>query len=126
MLALAFALPLVLAACGDPPPAPAAEEAPPRLDFGAKRPIPVQLDLRATADGGRVTPIAGAWRGEFDFDGGTSTRCAIDSGRVPLEPGSSHRVHLVCAGAVRLADGGGRGVRLVEDGREVASGVVLP
>lgn len=124
-----LALPLALAACGGAQPEPVAATVapPPRLDFPGKRPIPVRLDMHATADGGRATGIAGAWRGEFAFDGGTTARCGISSGALPaLEPGSSHEVRLVCTVAVRLPDDGSRGFRLIEDGREVASGTVLP
>lgn len=122
-LALAAA---ALAACGATQP-PAGVEPAPRLDFPAKQRFPARLDLRPTADGGRVTPIAGAWRGRFVFDGGDGTRCGIDSGEVAeLDPGSSHRVQLVCAGAVALPDDGRRGFRVFEDEREIGSGVVLP
>lgn len=122
---LASPLLLALVACGAEPPAPAAP--PPQLDFGAKRSIPVRVDLRTTADGGRVTPIAGAWRGEFAFDGGDSTRCGIDSdAAAELAPGSSHEARLFCAGPVRLPEDGGRAFRVFEEGREVGSGVILP
>ena len=115
-----------LAACGGSRPSEPAEPAP-RLDFPAKQRFPARLDLRPTAEGGRATPVAGAWRGRFVFDGGDDTRCGVDSGDVPeLEPGSSHPVHLVCAGAVSLPDDGRRGFRVLEDGREVGSGLVLP
>ncbi|GGJ98164.1 hypothetical protein [Luteimonas terricola] len=40
--------------------------------------------------------------------------------------GASHELHLVCSAAVRLPDDGSRGFRVLEDGREIASGVVLP
>ena len=125
---LALVVPLVLIACGGAQPAPEpAAPPPPRLDFSGKQGIPVRLDLLATADGGRVAAIAGAWRGEFTFDGGGTSRCGIDRGAVTaLQPGSSHEVRLVCTGAVRLPDDGSRGFRLIEDGREVGSGVVLP
>lgn len=124
-----MALPLVLAACGSPPqesPA-AAATPPPRLDFPGKQRIPVRLDMRSTSDGGRPVGIAGAWRGEFAFDGGGASRCAVDRGALAsIEPGASHEVHLVCSVAVRLPDDGSRGFRVLEDGREIASGVVLP
>ena len=127
---LILMLPLTLAACGQAPeqaaPA-AAEPAPPRLDFAAKAPIPARLDLLSAAEGGREYPIAGAWRGEFAFDGGKSLRCAIDRGGLgELAPGSSHEVHLVCAGSLALPDDGRRGFRVMEDGRAIGWGVVLP
>lgn len=127
--ALALALPLVLAACGGAPQQPeaAATVAPPRLDYPGRHRIPVRLEMRATADGGRVVGIAGAWRGQFIFDGGDDVRCAVDGGDAgTIEPGSIHEVHLVCSGAVRLPDDGSRGVRVLEDGQEIASGAVLP
>lgn len=115
-----------LAACGGGQPPEPVEPAP-RLDFPAKQRFPARLDLRPTAEGGRATPIAGAWRGRFVFDGGDGTRCGVDSGELPeLEPGSSHQVNLVCAGAVALPDDGRRGFRVLEDDREIGSGVVLP
>lgn len=129
---LLFPLVLLLAACApepqpQPQPPAAAEPAAPRLDFAAKQKIPVALDMHATADGGRAVAISGAWRGEVDFDGGDRMRCAIDrDGLAELAPGTRHEVYLLCSGAVRLADGGGRGVRVTEDGREIASGLVLP
>ncbi|WP_133000398.1 hypothetical protein [Luteimonas arsenica] len=123
-------LPLVLAACGGAPqsaaPAAAVPE-PPRLDFSGKRPIPVRLDMLATADGGRAVAIAGAWRGEFEFDGGDRTRCGIERGELAeIAPGSSHEVRLICTAAVRLPDDGSRGFRMLEDGAVIASGTVLP
>lgn len=129
--ALALALPVALAACGvspqDPQAAATAPLPPPRLDFPGKHRIPVRLDMRPTDGGGRVVGIAGAWRGEFAFDGGGGARCAIDGGAADtIEPGTSHQVDLVCTAAVRLPDDGSRGFRVLEDGREIASGVVLP
>ncbi|MGY0612839.1 hypothetical protein ACW7GZ_09445 [Luteimonas sp. A537] len=122
-------LPLALAACGDATQVPAvATPAPPPLDYQAKRPIPVRLDMRATADGGRAVAISGAWRGEVDFDGGDpAAHCGIKrDGIAAIEPGSSNEVHMLCARTVRLPDDGSRGFRVLEDGREIASGVVLP
>lgn len=123
-----FLLALLLAACApEPQPPAAAAPAAPRLDFAAKQKIPVALDMHATADGGRTVAISGAWRGEVDFDGGDRVRCAIDRGALAeLAPGTRYEVHLLCSGAVRLADGGDRGFRVTEDGREIASGLVLP
>jgi len=127
-LALALALPVSLAACGNATQEPVAPApAPPRLDFPGKHRIPVRLDMRATADGGRATAIAGAWRGEFAFDGGGVARCGIERGGAgAIEPGASHEVRLICAAPVRLSEGGSRGFRVLEDGREIASGAVLP
>ena len=123
---------MLLAACSAAPgdaPDPAATAAPvaPRLDYPAKMRIPVRLNLLATADGGRAAAIPAAWRGEFEFDGGSNVRCGFDRGEVAeLAPGSSHEVKLLCAKAVRLADDGQRGFRVLEEGRVVGSGVVLP
>lgn len=117
---------MLLVACGQAPQAPVAEAVPPRLDFPGKQRIPVRLHLRGGAEG-RGAAIAGAWRGDVEFDGGDRSRCAIDRGDLPaLEPGSSHEVRLVCGSAVRLPGDGSRGFRVTEDGREVASGTVLP
>lgn len=122
-------LPLALAACGDAAQVPAAATpAPPLLDYQAKRSIPVRLDMLATADGGRAVAISGAWRGEVDFDGDEpNTQCGIRRGGLAaIEPGTSNEVHMVCTQTVRLPDDGSRGFRVLEDGREIASGVVLP
>jgi hypothetical protein len=122
--------PILLAACGPAPqqaPVPSAATPAPRVDFPGKMGIPVRLDLLDEAGGGRATPLAGAWRGEVEFDGGTRSRCGIDrDGAADLSPGSSHELRLVCAGAVRLPGDGRRGFRVLEDGRPIASGVVLP
>ena len=123
-------LPMLLAACGPSPQdtTAAAEAAPqPRLDYPGKLGIPVRLDLLATADGGRAVAISRGWRGDVEFDGGSKARCAIDRGQaVELAPGSSHEVELICGAAVQLPGDGGRGFRVLEDGREIAAGVVLP
>ncbi|MEN1941454.1 hypothetical protein WCE39_10220 [Luteimonas sp. MJ174] len=122
-------LPVVLAACGEAAQAPAATIAtPPRLDYPGKSSIPVRLDMRGTADGGRAVAIQGAWRGTVAFDGADDdAHCGIQRGGVAaLEPGSSHDVHLICSRAVRLPDEGSRGFRVLEDGREIATGSVLP
>lgn len=128
--ALALALPLAFAGCDGSPggqPEAAATVPPPTLDYPGRHRIPVRLDMRATADGGRAYAIAGAWRGRFVFDGGDDVRCAVDRGDAEtIEPGSRHEVRLVCSGAVRLPDDGSRGFRVLEDGQEIASGVVLP
>jgi translation elongation factor EF-Tu-like GTPase len=118
-----------LAACGAQQPeqvdAPAA--AAPRMDFAARSRVPVRLDMRATADGGRVAPFAGGYRVDVEFDGAMKTRCAVSRGELPeIAPGSSHEVALRCKDALSLPEGGSRAFRLVEDGREVGSGVVLP
>lgn len=123
-------LPILLAACGPAPQdaaAPSAAAPAPRLDYPGKLGIPVRLDLLSAAEGGRAAPIAGAWRGEVEFDGGASARCGIDRGGLAeLAPGSSHELRLICAGAVQLPEDGRRGFRVLEDGRPIASGVVLP
>ncbi|HEY4529228.1 MAG TPA: hypothetical protein VIG97_02700 [Luteimonas sp.] len=123
----------LLAACGASPqgaPEPAAATsaaAAPRLDFPAKMRIPARLDLLATADGGRAAAIPPAWRAEVEFDGGTGSRCGFDRGEAAeLEPGASHQVELLCNRAVQLPDDGRRGFRVIEAGRVVGSGVVLP
>ena len=123
---------ILLAACGAAPPdapGPAAAPTPagPRLDYPAKMRIPVRLDLLASADGGRASAIPTAWRGEVAFDGGSSVRCALDRGEAgELAPGSSYEVKLLCAKAVQLPVDGQRGFRVIEEGRVVGSGVVLP
>lgn len=121
---------MLLAACGAPQDAPdptPTAPAGPRLDYPAKMRIPVRLDLLATADGGRAAAIPAAWRGDMEFDGGSSARCGLDRGEAgELAPGSSHEVRLICSRPVRLADDGPRGFRVVEEGRVVGSGVVLP
>lgn len=126
---LLLLLPMLLAACGaEPgaPPAPAPEAAP-RLDFPAKARMPVSLHMHAPEEGGREVAIGGAWRGEVEFDGGDRARCGIERGLLSeLVPGGRYEVHLVCGGAVRLGEGGGRGFRITEDGRTIASGDVLP
>lgn len=131
-IVLLFLVTPVLAACGDTAHAPAqpsaaAGPAPARLDFPAKTRIPVRLDMRASTEGGRAFGLPRGWRGEVAFAGreGTS-RCSVraaDAG--PIEPGGSYRTQLVCGDAVRLAADGGRGFRVIEDGREIASGEVL-
>ena len=129
LLLLLLLLPMLLAACGPAPQdatAPVAAKPSSRLDFPAKLGIPVRLDMLATADGGRVVSIPAAWRGDVEFDGGTTMRCGIDRGDAELEPGSSHDVRLICARALALPDDGSRGLRVIEDGRPIASGVVLP
>jgi hypothetical protein len=119
--------PALLAACGAPQAPVADAPAPPRLHYPAKRPVPVRLDVRPAAEGGRVVAIPAAWRGDVRFDGGDEGRCGIKRGALPeLEPGGSYDVQLVCSHAVRLPDGGSRGFRVLEDGREIASGHVLP
>lgn len=128
---LPLLLPLLLAACGpasQAPQAPATAEAPaPRLDFAGKARIPVRLEMHPSDDGGRAVPLGGAWRGQLEFDGGDAPRCGIDRGGLPeLVPGSTYEVHVVCATAVQLPDDGRRGLRVMEDGRPIASGVVLP
>ena len=83
--------------------------------------------MRATADGGRVAPFAGGYRVDVEFEGSATTRCAVSRGGIAeIAAGSSHEGALMCSNAVRLAEGGSRGFRLIEDGREVGSGVVLP
>lgn len=123
-------LPMLLAACGPAPQeaaTPSAAAPASRLDYPAKLRIPVRLDMLSEAAGGRAVPIAGAWRGEFEFDGGTTTRCGIDRGGLAeLAPGGSHEVRLICTRAVQLSEDGRRGFRVLEDGRPIASGVVLP
>ncbi|MBJ6984941.1 hypothetical protein [Luteimonas sp. MC1750] len=123
-------LPMLLAACGPAPQeaaAPSAAAPASRLDYPGKLGIPVRLDMLPAAEGGRAGPIAGAWRGEVAFDGGATARCGIDRGGLAeLVPGSSHEVRLICASAVQLSGDGRRGFRVLEDGRPVASGVVLP
>lgn len=123
-------LPMLLAACGPSPqdtPAPAAAAPPPRLDYPGKLGIPVRLDLLATADGGRAVAISRGWRGRVEFDGGSNARCAIGRGAVAeLAPGSSHEVELICGAAVQLPGDGRRGFRVLEDGRKIGTGVVLP
>lgn len=128
---LAVVLASGLAACGAEAPEQAhgADEpvAPLRMDFTAKSKVPVRLELRATEDGGRVAPIAGGYRVDVEFEGAATTRCAVIRGDIPeIAPGSRHDVALMCGDAVRLAEGGSRGFRLIEEGREVGSGVVLP
>ena len=129
---LAIVLAAGLAACGGQPPeqAGAAGEsaaATPRTHFRAKSHIPVRLDMRATADGGRVAPFAGGYRVEVEFEGASSARCAVDRGGLAeIAPGSSQPAALLCGAAVELAEGGSRGFRLLEDGNEVGGGVVLP
>ena len=123
-------LPMLLAACGPSPQdtlAPADAAPQPRLDYPGKLGIPVRLDLLATADGGRAAAISRGWRGDVEFDGGSAARCAIDRGEVEeLAPGSSHEVELICGAAVQLPDDGRRGFLVLEDGREIGAGVVLP
>lgn len=128
---LAVVLASGLVACGAQPPEHVGDAAnaarPPRLDFAAKSRVPVRLEMRATADGGRVAPFAGGYRVDVEFEGTATTRCAVSRGDIPeIAPGSRHEVALMCGDAVRLADGGSRGFRVIEDGREVGSGVVLP
>lgn len=128
---IALLLPLALVACNAPDgavePAVASVPEAPRLDFTGKRRIPVRLEMLATADGGRAVPIAGAWRGQVEFDGGDSSQCAIARGALEeIAPGSRHEVGLVCGAAVRLPEDGSRGFRVLEDGRVIASGTVLP
>lgn len=130
MRAVLLLLPLLLTACG-PAPRDAADTAPgapkPRLDFPGKIGIPVRLDMAATAEGGRPVPLGGAWRGTVEFDGGTTSHCGIDRGGIAeLVPGNGYEVKLICARAVSLPDDGQRGFRVIEDGRPIASGVVLP
>lgn len=124
---------LLLAACGATPPdvpdtaATTTAPAAPRRDFPAKMRIPVRLDLLATADGGRATDIPAAWRGQVEFDGGASARCSLSHDNASgLAPGTSHELKLLCASAVQLPDDGQRGFRVLEEGRVVGSGVVLP
>ena len=127
-VALALLPVLALAGCGDPRPAPAGATAAQELDFRAKHPIPVRLDLRSSADGGRQVPLAGAWRGRFAFAGAAGqVQCGLHYGEErALEPGTSHELRLLCNAAVALPDDGRRGFRVFEDGREIGSGVVLP
>jgi translation elongation factor EF-Tu-like GTPase len=121
-----------LAACGRDAPdgvdeAAVVAAAAPRMEFSRRGRVPVRLDMRATSDGGRAAPFAGGYRVDVEFEGATTTRCAISRGDLPeIAPGSSHEVALMCSDAVSLAEGGSRGFRLIEDGREVGSGVVLP
>lgn len=121
-----------LGACGGQPPeqAGAAAEAvasPPRMDFSARHKIPVRLDMRATSDGGRSAPFSGGYRVDVAFEDAATTRCAVSRGGLPeIAPGSSQVVALMCSNAVRLAEGGSRGFRLIEDGKDVGGGVVLP
>jgi len=130
-IVLLLLAPALLAACGEtaPPPAePSADvaTAPARLDFPGKTPIPVRLEMRATGDGGRGFGLPNGWRGEVAFAGGNTARCGVrgrDAG--PIEPAGSYRVQLMCADAVRLPEAGDRGFRVLEDGREIASGEVL-
>ena len=130
-IVLLVVLPVAVLACGeaDRPEALAATEAaaaPPRLDFPGKNPIPVRLDMRATADGGRAFGLPPGWRGEVAFAGGNTTRCGVRSGDAgPIDPGASYRVQLMCGDAVRLPDAATRDFRVLEDGREIASGEVL-
>ena len=129
MRPIVLLLPMLLAACGPAPQdaaAPVAATPSPRLDFPAKLKIPVRLDMLATADGGRAVPIPPGWRGEVEFDGGTTMACGMDRGGAELAPGSSHEVRLFCTRALALPDDGRRGLRVIEDGRPIASGVVLP
>jgi hypothetical protein len=64
---------------------------------------------------------------DVEFEGAATTRCAVHRGDLPeIAPGSSHEVALMCGNALRLGEGGNRAFRVLEDGREVGSGVVLP
>lgn len=127
--ALVAVMALAATACGRDP-APAGEApapAGPRLDFPAKHPIDVELELRAPEDGGRAVPIAGAWRGQVLFDGGAEpVSCAVIRAGGELGPGVTHQAQLRCVSAVALPDDGRRGFLLLEDGAGIGSGTVLP
>lgn len=132
-LGLALLAPLLLAACdGRQDPAPAAhvpaaeaERVPPRQS--ARRILEARIDMPATADGGRAAAFPPAWRGEVVFEGGASEQCGIkplDDGE--LAPGGSYRVRLVCARRVTLPEAASGRLRVLEEGREVASGSLTP
>ena len=120
-------------ACSERAAAPAASvptvvpATPPRTEFAAKTRIPVRLQLKPTAQGGRIAPIAGGYRPTVVFAAsGTSTVCGVARGDVAqVGPGETHEVALRCQDAVRVPTDA-RGFSLLEEGREIGNGVVLP
>lgn len=143
-----FALLPLLAACGDPPPpAAAAPEptpaaAPARMapagsgevvdglrQFGAKRIMDLRLTMAASDAGGRDTPFHAAYRPTVRFAGTpepTEQVCAIRLGDLDaFAPGETHDVTMRCTDAVAFAPEA-PGIVLLEDGREVGQGIVLP
>lgn len=138
-------LPL-LAACGDPPPpvvaAPEAAASPARVApagtgevvdglrrFGAKRIMAIRLTMAASDAGGRAVPFHAAYRPTVRFTGArvpTEQVCAIRLGDLEaFAPGDTHDVTMRCTAAVAFATDS-PGIVLLEDGRKVGQGVVLP
>ncbi len=137
---------LLLTACSDPPaPQPVAAPAagtPARVAaagsgevvdgqrrFGAKRLIDIRLTMATTEAGGRGAPFHAAYRPTVRFSGATPPAeqvCAIRLGDLEaFAPGETHEVKMRCTTAVAFARDA-PGIVLVEDGREVGQGVVLP
>lgn len=127
----------VLAGCTQPPagPTPAGDPlaeppkaaAPPQTSFAPKARIPVRLELKRTDEGGRMSPISGGFRPTMVFAAsGTRTTCGVDRGDVgQFAPGDSHAVSLRCTDAVEVR-GDSPGFSVLEEGREIGTGVVLP
>ena len=139
-------LPL-LAACSEPPapaatPRPVAVVAPAKVAsvgtgevvdglrrFGAKRIMDIRLTMAASDAGGRDTPFHAAYRPTVRFTGApepTEQVCAIRLGVLEgFAPGETHDVTMRCTAAVAFPPDA-PGIVLLEDGREVGQGIVLP
>ncbi|HST45757.1 MAG TPA: hypothetical protein VLK29_11105 [Luteimonas sp.] len=74
-----------------------------------------------------MSPIGGGFRPTMVFAArGTRTICGVDRRTVgEFRPGDSHEVGLRCADAVAVS-ADALGFSVLEDGREIGTGVVLP